>query len=347
MAIGEHYAYTAQQANVNIGLMSGLGINAVRLILKWNDSGTLGPLQAASICNTARAMIANHMTILTANLMPAAGDWPKDGDALGAYRASEGAIFDLLLGQPGCALGSRKDGSPAPMLNLHFIGPNEINLTTFCDAGTDDGDVRQQKCAEWYVPFQHTIYDTAQQAELKYGVPITVVGLVLGSHHNPLNEIADVCRVWKASGYGVDMDQVGFHPYPLPQTYEPDGQIDPYSGVRMTPLVQSAISNCFGRPISVVYTEMGYETAVPTDKGYTGVAQNGVLYVDPATRVALTEHVAMLATSYDVVGIYNFLLFDEQSLESGWQSGLYYWNGDPKPFLSNYQFLMACLADPD
>jgi hypothetical protein len=116
------------------------------------------------------------------------------------------------------------------MLDLHFIGPNEINLTTFCDAGTDDRDVRQQKCAEWYVPFQHTIYDTAQQAELNYGVPITVVG--------------------------------------------------------------------FG--------------------------------------LALTEHVAMLATSYDVVGIYNFLLFDEQSLASGWQSGLYYWNGDPEPFLSNF-----------
>ena len=53
MAIGEHYAYTPEQANLNIGLMSGLGVNAVRLILKWNHTGALEPLQAASICNTA------------------------------------------------------------------------------------------------------------------------------------------------------------------------------------------------------------------------------------------------------------------------------------------------------
>ncbi len=77
---------------------------------------------------------------------------------------------------------------------------------------------------------------------------------------------------------------------------------------------------------------MAFKTTVPPDAGDNGTAQQGV-YVSLEQFVALQEHVALLATGYGVVGIYNFLLTDEQSLTSGWQSGLYYFKGQPKAIL--------------
>ena len=114
----------------------------------------------------------------------------------------------------------------------------------------------------------------------------------------------------------------------------------------MTPRITSAVAECFHRPIPIVYTEAGFKTAVPPDAGYTGTAQQGVLYVSLGQFVALEQHVAMLANSYGVIGIYNFLLTDEQSLSSGWQSGLYYFNGRPKPILNEYSRLVKLESHP-
>jgi hypothetical protein len=338
IAEGEHVFYDVGQANAAVRKMSDIGFNSLRLILRWNGSAHPDQLQLNATCNAARAMASDGMKILTLNVLPRAQDFPKDDAGRGSFVGFYDDLYRLLLGPGGCA--GRK-------LLIKVMPVNEINLTTFCDAQTDDGDLRRRTCAEWAVILQHVVYADAKAAAVQYGVPISVVGLVVGSHHNPVDEIVAYCSSWKSHGYGEpDMDEQGFHPYPLPQTYLADGTIDPYSGVRMTPLIKSVVTGCFHRPISMVYTEVGFETSVPPEDGYTGTAQEGVLYVGLQQFVALQQHVAMLATAYGVIGIYNFLLTDEQSLSSGWQSGLYYCNGQPKPILDAYSYLVKLESHP-
>ena len=340
IAEGEHVFYDVGQANATVSKMSDIGFDSLRLILRWNGSAHPDQWQLDATCNAAHAMVSSGMKILTLNLLPRALDFPKDDAGRGSFVSSYDDLYRLLLGPGGCA---------GTKLLIKVMPVNEINLTTFCDAQTDDGNLRQRNCAEWAVILQHVVYADAKAAEVQYGVPISVIGLVVGSHHNPVNEIVDYCTSWKAHGYGeADMDEQGFHPYALAQTYLPDGTIDPYSGVRMTPLIESVVTECFNRPIPIVYTEVGFKTTVPPGAGYNGTAQEGVLYVSLEQFVALQEHVALLATAYGVIGIYNFLLTDEQSLSSGWQSGLYYFNGQPKAILDDYSCLVKLEAhSPD
>ncbi|MFL5928876.1 MAG: hypothetical protein ACJ77E_18245 [Gaiellaceae bacterium] len=338
IAEGEHVFYDVGHANDAVRKMSDIGVNSLRLILEWNGSAHPDQLQLDATCNAAHAMVSEGMKILIVNLLPRARDFPKDDAGRGSFVSSYDDLYRLLLGPGGCA--GRK-------LLIKVMPVNEINLTTFCDAQTDAGNLRRRACAEWAVILQHVVYADAQAAEAQYGVPISVIGLVVGSHHNPLNEIVAYCTSWRTHGYGEpDMDEQGFHPYALAQIYLADGTLDPYSGVRMTPRIQSVVAECFHRPIPIVYTEVGFKTAVPPDAGYNGTAQQGVLYVSLDQFVALQQHLAMLATSYGVIGIYNFLLTDEQSLSSGWQSGLYYFNGRPKPILNDYSRLVKLESHP-
>ncbi len=124
---------------------------------------------------------------------------------------------------------------------------NELNLTTFCDAQTDDGNLRRRTCAEWAVLLQHVVYADAKAAEVQYGLPISVIGLAVAAQHNPLDQIAAYCNSWKSHGYGEpDMDEQGFHP-PLPAHPDlPRRRHDrPLLRVRMTPHIKSAVARCF------------------------------------------------------------------------------------------------------
>jgi hypothetical protein len=338
IAEGAHVFYDVAQANDAVRKMSDIGFNSLRLILRWNGSAHPDQLQLDGTCNAARAMVNDGMKVLTLNLLPQARDFPKDDAGRGSFVSSYDDLYRLLLGPGGCAGGK---------LLIKVMPVNEINLTTFCDAQTDDGTLRRRTCAEWAVILQHVVYADAKAAEAQYGLPVGVIGLVVAAQHNPLSEIAAYCNSWKTHGYGdADMDEQGFHPYPLTQTYLADGTIDPYSGVRMTPHIKAAATGCFERPIPIVYTEVAFKTTVPAETGYTGTAQEGVLYVSLEQFMALQQHVAALATAYGVIGIYNFLLTDEPSLSSGWQSGLYYCNGQPKPILGDYSSLVKLESHP-
>jgi hypothetical protein len=340
--VGDWDFVNGTQANSTIKAVKDIGSNSIRLVVRGNGKAHPEPFQLDAVCNAAQAMVSNHMSTLILNLLPRNTGWPNTDEGRNNFISTYNDFLGYLLSKPaGCALGALPDGTVAPMLSIQVMPVNEPNISTFCDAGTDDDNLRHQICADWAARLVHLVYADIQAEESGYGVQIPVIGLSLGSHHNPVGFLSAYCKSRAALGYsGTDMEYIGFHPYAL------QGSNDAMSGVRMTPELQAAVKACFGKAIPVKYTEVGWETTSPADKGYTCSTPSSVLQVDPASYPALEVQMSRLATKYVVQGIYNFLLVDEQCLNPGWQSGMYYWDGSPKPFLSAIQALQALLGNP-
>ena len=109
------------------------------------------------------------------------------------------------------------------------------------------------------------------------------------------------------------------------------------------------------RPVTIWYLETGFETIVPSDKRgyYTGREPNRRLVqpVAPKTRSALVvpnqasllRDALELAYCQPAVGaFFNFMLVDEAGL-SGWQSGLLWADGTPKPSYDSFKTAVAAV----
>jgi hypothetical protein len=120
------------------------------------------------------------------------------------------------------------------------------------------------------------------------------------------------------------------------------------SGSKATPAVE--------RPVTIWYLENGFETVVAPEKRayYTGKEPNRFLVQPllPKTRTALVapDHASQLRDSLELafcqpaVGAYfNFQFADEVGL-GGWQSGLLWADGTPKPSYDPFRAVVASVA---
>jgi hypothetical protein len=155
---------------------------------------------------------------------------------------------------------------------------------------------------------------------------------------SPAAFIRGLGEAFRASGRRrPPLDGFAFHPYPESAAIPPDlPHEDPRSkaiGMADLDRLQGELREAFGRELPILYSELGVETAIPTEKRRHYTGEEVVDPVDEATQAEFYRRALKLAACQpDVVGLLLFHSHDEPALV-GFQSGVYYVDGTPKTSL--------------
>jgi hypothetical protein len=175
--------------------------------------------------------------------------------------------------------------------------------------------------------------------------------------HSPTAFIRDLGAAYRASGRRRPlMDGFAFHPYMQASRISPTATHPKNTSITLAdyPKLVALLDEAFrgtaqpGARLPVYYTEFGVQTRVPRSK---------LRFYDNLDAPARSDSVSFtlqaayyrraLELSYcqpTVRGLFVFHTFDEPSL-SGWQSGLYFADGTPKPSLAAFQRAVADLRN--
>jgi hypothetical protein len=241
-----------------------------------------------------------------------------------------------------------------------IIVGNEVNATRFWSpqhtasdptAGPDTYEATLARC-----------YDVLKA--VNPAVQVIGMGLaprsVSASSTKPLDFIRLVGKAYRASGRTAPiMDALAIHPYPNPNASPPPPPDraryeDPgFFGIPQMDRVKQAVYDAFngtGQPTTMnglrfFLDEIGYQSNENGKPGYTGSESSpSVSETDQATYYA--RIVQLYSCDPTVAAVLFFHLIDETNLNvtptsGGWQSGLEYPNGTPKP---SYAAVKAAIA---
>ena len=242
-----------------------------------------------------------------------------------------------------------------PQVTAVIVG-NEPNLSTFWKpqfgAGGSDAAARA------YEDLLARSYDAVKAAR----PDVLVLGGALSPRgadrpggarptHSPTAFIRDLGAAYRASGRTRPlMDAFAFHPYmeasrDSPGAPHPDNTTITIADYpKLVRLLAAAFPD--GARLPVYYTEFGVQTPVPGPKRrfYSDLASSASSDTVPyATQAAYYRRALELAYCQPTVrGLFVFHTFDEPSLD-GWQSGLYFADGTPKPSLAPFRRAVADL----
>jgi hypothetical protein len=328
-----------------VGLSHRAGFDAVVLSASWSR-GQTKPQSGAlrGIRNVARAASADHMRLFLVAWNGLYQNTPRNGTERGQFAKFTAALVKALPGVHGVIVG------------------NEPNLNTFWvpQFGRDGRDV----AAAAYEDLLARTYD-----EIKAESPdVEVIGVGLSPRgadrprgirptHSPTAFIRDLGRVYRASGRDRPlMDAFAFHPYmqspkvPPTVTHPKTTEITLADYPKLVTLLDEAFRGTHqrGRTLPIIYSEFGVQTLVPESKRSAyqeGTSPNAEEGVSTATQAAYYRQALALAYCQPTVrGIFIFHTFDEPSL-NGWQSGLYYADGTPKPSARGFRRAVGDLRD--
>jgi hypothetical protein len=217
---------------------------------------------------------------------------------------------------------------------------NEPNLNRFWmpQFDAEGNDV----AAPAYLALLIEVYDAAKQAD----PDIRIWGGALAPRgidrpgtgrdtHSPTTFIRDLGAAYRASGLTEPpLDGFAYHPYPASSSVPPDRPTDPSSKSilmadyeeKLRPLLDEA----FGPGVPVLYSELGVETVVPTEKAslYEG-EEVGDPVDEPTQADYYRRSIELAACQENVSGLLLFHSHDEPAL-TGFQSGVYYVDGTKK-----------------
>jgi hypothetical protein len=310
-----------------IKMVKDAGFNTERLYIQWNPASP-SPTQdqQRQLCNAATQVALNGVRNLILTMPPPPDAQPLEDATRQPYMYTWEKYFSYLFDPRfGCVSGNASwNGQAVPKLASVYVQPmNEMNLGTFCRPQTD---TTHDLCASLAVQMRAYTYPRFKQLGQTYGVQVNVIGGGLSSHHGPLAYMQSECRVMKTLGIkSANMDIFGFHPYSLP------GSSNPMSGFLMLPKLKKLIKLCYGRDLPVIYDEYGAETVATPEMGYTCSSERAAMRLGYAERATVYRMALETARQQGVIGVIFFLLQDERCLNPGWQSGLYSWDGTPKP----------------
>lgn len=242
-----------------------------------------------------------------------------------------------------------------PQVTAVIVG-NEPNLSTFWKpqfgAGGSDAAARA------YEDLLARSYDAVKAAR----PDVLVLGGALSPRgadrpggarptHSPTAFIRDLGAAYRASGRTRPlMDAFAIHPYmeasrDSPAAPHPDNTTITIADYpKLVRLLAAAFPD--GARLPVYYTEFGVQTPVPGPKRrfYSDLASSASSDTVPyATQAAYYRRALELAYCQPTVrGLFVFHTFDEPSLD-GWQSGLYFADGTPKPSLAPFRRAVADL----
>jgi hypothetical protein len=313
------------------------GFDAVVLSALWKR-GQTRPAGATlrGIRNVAAAARAVHMRLFLVVWNGFAENTPRSGTDRARFATFAAALAKAVPSVHGIVVG------------------NEPNLNTFWmpQFGRDGRDV----AAAGYEDLLARSYDAIKDA----APGVEVIGLGLSPHgadrprglrptHSPTAFIRDVGRDYRASGRRAPlMDAFAIHPYMLSSKIPPTVPHPKTTEITLAdyPKLVTLLDEAFrgthqrGRTLPIIYTEFGVQTVVPDQKmsAYqTGTTPNAEEGVSAATQAAYYRKALELAYCQPTVrGLFIFHTFDESNL-NGWQSGLYYADGTPKPSVRGFR----------
>jgi hypothetical protein len=328
-----------------VDLSDQAGFDAVVLSATWSR-GRTKPHSASlrGIRNVARAARADHMRLFLVAWNGLSGNTPRNGTERGQFASFAAALVKAI-----------------PSVHGVIVG-NEPNLNTFWmpQFGRDGRDV----AASAYEDLLARSYD-AIKAE---SGDVEVIGVGLSPRgadrprgirptHSPTAFIRDLGQVYRASGRKRPlMDAFAIHPYmgspkvPPTVTHPKTTEITLADYPKLVTLLDEAFRGTSqrGRTLPIMYSEFGVQTVVPQSKlsAYqAGTSPNAEEGVSTATQAAYYRQAIALAYCQPTVrGLFIFHTFDEPSL-NGWQSGLYYADGTPKPSVHGFRRAVADLRD--
>lgn len=150
---------------------------------------------------------------------------------------------------------------------------------------------------------------------------------------SPGDFLRAVGKAARASGRTLPvLDTVGHHPYPATNA-EPPSRTHKPGSIRQGDLARlvAALEDAFGRVPPVWFLEDGWQSSVPADEVDAYEGHETAAPVDPGTQAdRLTAAIRLAYCQPHVEAFFNFQLVDERKL-GGWQSGLLYADGTPKP----------------
>ena len=234
-----------------------------------------------------------------------------------------------------------------------FIVGNEVNATRFWspqhtakdpNAGPDTYEQTLAQC-----------YDVLKA--INPGIQVIGMGLapraVSSSSSKPLDFIRAVGAAYRASRRTLPlMDALAVHPYPNPNASPPPAPDraayeDPgFYGITQLDRVKQAVYDAFRgtrqpttrNGLHLVVDEVGYQSNETGNPQYTG-AESSPTVSETQQAVYYARVVQMYSCDPTVSDVLFFHLVDEANLDvtptsGGWQSGLEYPDGTPKPSLA-------------
>jgi hypothetical protein len=168
--------------------------------------------------------------------------------------------------------------------------------------------------------------------------------------HSPVAFITDLGTAYRASGRARPiMDGLAYHPYMESSAIPPSRTHSDASTTitiadyqRLVSLLAATFDGTAqpGSTLPILYDEFGVESIPASNETqyYSGTEATSVHPVDPKTQSRYYASAIKLAyCEPNVAGLDIFLFEDEHAL-TGWQSGLYYANAQPKPSLATVRW---------
>lgn len=309
-------------------LAQAMGENLVRINIKFHVSD---PLEANEnvdpslylpttselneLCNAAKSLVGVGIRNLMLTFLPTDNrGYPQSQSALNQLNKIIDTYLAELYGPTGCA-----DTNGQPALSLLVQAGNEMNIETFCQP-QNDGD--HLFCAQVAAIMQASVYTFIKSIEVTtYGVPITVVGASVASHHTPWLYLSQYQHKMAVLTHCVCMDVFDFHPYAQ------WGSCDQMSGFKMYKTLLANGRRTFGKGFATNALPFGYfEWAVQTQEsnaeGYQGDEQPNCLVVPETQTVPIWADAIGYSEQQHSMAFVSEHVCDEQYLATGFQSAL-------------------------
>ncbi len=310
--------WTSQTSGL-LRLQQSLGLQADRITLPWRPGKwTVGREESGPLQRAARASLAG-MRIVVA-VYGAAGDAPVDEAAQSEYCSY---VASIVRSYP--SIGD-------------VVVWNEPNSRTFWTP--------QSPAA--YEALLARCWDAVHAVRADANV---IAATAPRGATGPAKWYRAIGDAYRASGRTLPLfDTVGHNVYPDTDA-EPPAARHPHSQTiaqgdysKLIKSLQNAFAGTAQRRLSIWYMEDGYQTRSPQTAAYSGREQ-ARHPLSPEEQAARLRQAIELAYCQPAVGaFFNFQLFDERSLE-GWQSGVLYADGTPKPSFEALRLAAQAVRD--
>jgi hypothetical protein len=329
-------------ARERVGDARRAGFDTIVLSAGWQPGLTEPPASTLrGIQNVAKAA-AGKQKLIVFVWNGFARNTPRDAAERGQFASFTAALVRRL-----------------PGLDSVIVG-NEANLSTFWKPQFDAAG--RDVAAIAYEDLLARTYDAVKDVD----PGLRVIGGAVSPRgadrphgirptHSPTAFIRDLGSAYRASGRDRPlMDAFAIHPYMLQSHVSPDMSHPRTKEITIAdyPKLVQLLGEAFdgtaqkGRRLPIFYSEFGVQTAISQDKLSVyepSTNPGGDPGVRPQTQAEYYRRALALAWCQPTVrGLFVFHAFDEPQLD-GWQSGLYYADGTPKPSLEPFRSAAADL----
>jgi hypothetical protein len=335
----------ARSAKSQVALSRGAGFDAAVVSANWQPGSTKpSRVLLHALRNVASAARLEQMSMFVVAAHGLARDTPRDGAERADFASFAAAVVEAV-----------------PQITGVIVG-NEPNLNTFWKPqfGTGGRDL----AAAGYEDLLARTYDAVKRAS----PGVEVIGGAVSPRgadrpngirptHSPTAFIRDLGAAYRASGrHRPLMDAFAIHPYMQAARVPPTVRHPKTTSITLAdyPKLVALLAEAFhgtgqrGATLPILYAEFGVQTAVPSSKKpvyEAGTAPDANDSVGFQTQVAYYREALALAYCQPTVrGLFIFHTFDEANL-NGWQSGLYFADGSPKPSLPGFRRAVASLRN--